>query len=73
VGVPLADGGDDIELEPEEKPGWQLEVGINHGAWHAAVFHTYMEFGQSDLDDTGQFFQPASTREVTGLRIGYRF
>jgi hypothetical protein len=73
VDVPLAAGDGDVELEPEEETGWETEAGLNHGSWHAAVFHTSMDFGQSDLDDTGQFFQPASTREVTGLRIGYRF
>lgn len=73
VDVPLASGDGDVELEPEEETGWQVEAGLNLGPWHAAVFHTYMDFGRSDLDDTGQFFQPASTREVTGLRAGYRF
>lgn len=73
VDVPLAQGDGDVELEPKEKTGWEIEAGLDHGSWHAAVFHSYMDFGRSDLDDTGQFFQPASTREVTGLRVGYRF
>lgn len=73
VDVPLSESEDDIELEPKERAGYQFEAGINHDPLHVAVFHEYMEFGQSDVDDTGQFLQPESTREVTGLRVGVLF
>lgn len=73
VDVPLAPGTDDIELEPEEETGFQLEAGMNRGRLHVSVFYEAMEFGQSDLDDSGSFFQPESTRDVAGVRAGLRF
>ena len=73
VNVPLARGNDDVELEPEEEVGYQLEAGLNRGRLHLSVFYEAMEFGQSDVDDSGLFFQPESTRDVAGIRIGIRF
>lgn len=73
VNVPLSPGNDDIELEPEEEVGYQFEAGVNHGRLHASIFYEAMNFGQSDLDDTGSFFQPESTRDVVGGRVGIRF
>ncbi len=73
VGIPLAGGDDDVELEPKEELGFQVEAGMNYQRLHLSVFHESMTFGQSDLDDSGQFFQPESTREVTGVRAGLRF
>jgi len=73
VDVPLAPGNEDVELEPQEEVGFQLEAGMNRGRLHVSVFYEAMEFGQSDLDDSGSFFQPESTRDVAGIRAGIRF
>ena len=69
--MPLAD--DTVELEPKEEPGYRFEAGLTHGRLVLAVFHERSSFGESDPDETGDFFQPASDRELTGLRAGLRF
>jgi len=67
VDVPLADG--DIELEPKEETGLYVEAGCNLRTLGIAVFYEQLNFGESDLDDSGNFFQPESEMELLGLRV----
>ena len=69
--VPLSSGP--IDLEPGEKSGLQAEAGLRFKRLSLAVFHEQFNFGASDLDDSGLFFQPASEMRVTGIRAGVAF
>jgi hypothetical protein len=69
VDVPLAPDST-IELTPKNEIGYQLDAGFTYQRWTLSVYYEAMDFGQSDLDDSGLFFQPASERRVAGLRLG---
>jgi hypothetical protein len=71
VDVPLAD--DTIELEPGEETGYRFEAGFHQGRFALTFFHERISFAESPPDSTGNFFQPASRRELTGLQAGLRF
>lgn len=69
--VPLAT--ETIYLEPGKKDGLRAEAGFQQGRLSIAVFHDRLDFGQSELDESGSFFQPASEMRITGLRLGMAF
>jgi len=72
VNVPFTPD-DSIELEPKEKTGYQVEGGVTHGRLAVAVFYEALDFGQSNPDKTGVFYQPASEMRLIGVRAGITF
>lgn len=70
--VPLA-RDDDIELEPEQRLGYQAEAGVLADRIQVALFYEELNFGKSDVDSTGGYYQPKSEKNVAGLKIGYAF
>ncbi|HMO49671.1 MAG TPA: hypothetical protein PKE26_02780 [Kiritimatiellia bacterium] len=72
VDVPLLPD-DNIELKPKRKLGQHLEAGVRGQRFQAALFYEALNFGQSDLDRSGMFFQPASEKRLAGLRVGMAF
>lgn len=65
--------GEDIDLSPKEEPGFQLEAGLRSDTWMISVFHERMKFGESDLDASGQYYQPESEMRLSGVRAGVYF
>lgn len=70
-GVEEAEG--DIKVEPKEKVGYEAEVGIVSGRLAVSAYWQAQDFGQSDLDASGQFLQPKSKLMIFGLRAGVSF
>ena len=66
-------GPSDVTLKPGTKAGGCGEVGITYRWLYLAAFCEVLNFSESDLDDSGQFLQPASKETVLGARAGFKF
>ncbi len=66
------DGVGNVSLEPETEIGYTAEAGIMMNSFTVSAFYEYLEFGESDLDDTGRFFQPDSETTRIGVKAGIK-
>ncbi|HMP73289.1 MAG TPA: hypothetical protein PKE55_08505 [Kiritimatiellia bacterium] len=66
-------GTDSATLSPGKRPGFIIESGRRGPIFDLSLFVEYLQFSKSDLDRSGQFFQPESELRLLGFRAAVRF